>query len=82
MAYDLHNPVDRVIAADEAADHAQARRRGQRVREIANLLIAALDGHAQLRDPEVARRVLYGALVDALYGNAAVDIDPRPGDRR
>lgn len=74
---DLRDP-ETIIADDAHADHRRAHARGQRVRELANLVVSALDGHGAVRDSERARVIVYGALVDALYGNVAVDIDPRP----
>lgn len=78
MWTDPGDPVAQQLAADEHADHARAKARGQRVRELTNLVVSALDGHGVIRDHERARVIVYGALVDALFGTVAVDVDPRP----
>lgn len=75
---DLTDPVEHRLALDAARDHERAKARGQRVREITNRVISDLHAYGQVRDPEHARSIVYGAIVDALYGNAAVDLDPRP----
>jgi len=72
------DPIEQQLAADAARDHARAAARGQRVRELTNLIIGALDGHGCLWDADKARVIVYGALVDGMYGNNPVDVDPRP----
>lgn len=74
---DLREP-ETIISEDAARDHLRARSRGQRVRELTNLVVSALDGHGVLLDSEHVRVIVYGALVDGLYANLAVDVDPRP----
>jgi hypothetical protein len=75
MVIDTHDPIERLIADETTQDHARAKARGARVRVITNMVHGALDGHGLLRDQETARRVIYGALVDALYGcDVAVDL--------
>lgn len=71
------DPVETLLANDATRDHARAKARGERVRHITRYVVAALDGHGLLRDEDQARVVIYGALVDVLYGNASVDVDPR-----
>lgn len=72
--YDHGNPVDHVIAEDEAHDHARAKQRGERVLDITRIVLGALDGHGLVRDQEQARIVIWSALADALYGNCSIDI--------
>jgi hypothetical protein len=74
---DLRDP-ETVIADEAHEDHRRARIRGQRIRELTNLVVSALDGHGVVLDSQHVRVIVYGALVDGLYGNLAVDIDPRP----
>lgn len=74
----ISDPVEQMLSDEAAIDHARAVSRGQRVRHLANLVVGALDGHGCLIDQDKARVIIYGALVDGLFGNAAVDVDPRP----
>ena len=74
----IPDPVEHRLAVEAHADHERAQARGQRVREIANRIVSDLHAVGVLHDLDRARPVIYGALVDALYGNAAVDLDPRP----
>jgi hypothetical protein len=74
---DVRDP-EQVIADEATVDHLRARHRGQRVRDLTNLVVSALDGHGVVLDAEHVRVIVYGALVDGLYGNLSVDIDPRP----
>lgn len=71
------DPVERLLLDDEAFDHARAKARGQRVRALANLIVSALDGHGVLVDQDKARVIVNSVLCDALYADAAVDVDPR-----
>jgi hypothetical protein len=70
------DPVDALLAAETHADHAKARARGERVRDLAdacvNQLVAPGIVAAARRDD--ARVVLFDVLADALYGAAALDI--------
>jgi hypothetical protein len=74
MWTDPEHPAERLIAAETRADHALAKARGLRVLEITDLALCALDGHGLVRDQQQARIVLWAAIADALYGNAAIDI--------
>lgn len=83
MHHDPGDPVQRVIDREQARDHANAKARGERVRGLVDLLVAALDGYALIRDVEQARPILCATLAEGLYGLRAVDLDTRaPGDRR
>jgi hypothetical protein len=72
------DPVEAQIAADTQADHAQARRRGVRIRDLANACVNALVAPGLLAPRHVndARVALFSILVDDLYGSLAVDIPP------
>jgi len=78
MPLPLHrheDPVERLLADDAAADHAQAKTRGERVRDLADAIAVELHGrgmlHASRRD---TRAAIFHILADDLYGNAAIDI--------
>lgn len=69
--------IDPIVAATESADHAKAKDRGQRVLLIANRVISELSAEGQLRnDPDDLRAILFHALADGIYGNAAIDVPP------
>jgi|SRR4051812_8951894 hypothetical protein len=70
----IEDPVERQLATDTFLDHAKAKARGIRALEIADTALGALDGHGLVRDAERARVILWSAIADALYGNAAIDI--------
>lgn len=74
MEYDRHDPVSKLLADEEAADHARAKARGARIMDITRIVLGALDGHGLVRDQEQARIVIWSALADALYGNVSVDV--------
>jgi len=69
----IDDPVERQLATDTFLDHARAKARGQRALEIADVALGALDGHGLVTDQERARIILWSAIADALYGNAAID---------
>ena len=58
-----------------------ARRRGERVRDLADTIIAEflVAGFLSPTWADSARVVLFHVLADNLYGNAAIDIPPRKG---
>lgn len=72
----MADPED-LINQEQAFDHLLARHRGERVRELTNLLLSALHAHGVLVDLDRVRPIAYGVLVDWLYHGASVDIDPR-----
>jgi hypothetical protein len=74
MWIDHGDPVQQVIDAETAADHAKATERGLRALDLTNLVLCALDGHGLVRDQEQARIVIWAALADGMFGNASVDI--------
>lgn len=75
------DPLDVVMAREERMDHAQAERRGQRVRDLAEAVVAALMGPGLLPAAHRAQAVIVAVhiLADDLYGNAALDL---PADVR
>jgi hypothetical protein len=78
MATSERDPVEQQLVDDATRDHARAARRGQRVREFANRVVSELDAYGCVRDADRARVIIYGTLVDCLYGDQSVDVDPRP----
>jgi hypothetical protein len=72
--YEFGDPVHEAIGREEHSDHYRARARGQRVLLLADRLVIILQAQALLTDPDVARRKLFHALADDLYGNGALDV--------
>jgi hypothetical protein len=69
------DPTTNWLEREEARDHALAAARGLALREAADAVLSALDGHANAPpDPVAARVVIFSVLADWRYGNAAIDI--------
>jgi hypothetical protein len=76
--YELGDEALARIAAEERRDSVLAPARGQRVQVIADAVVAVLLKHGLLREPRTATVVLFHAIADCLYGNAALDIPQEP----
>lgn len=71
------HPSDAMLDQMAAEDHAQAKRRGEKVLEMTDAAIDSLIANQLLySDRDDCRVVLFHALADRLYGNAAIDIPP------
>jgi hypothetical protein len=66
--------IEDELAAEARHDHALAGARGERLRLLADGVIAVLHGDGLLRDLDSARVLVFHALAEHLYGNAAIDI--------
>jgi len=74
----VNDPIDAWLDAEKAADHAQAKHRGERVLALADALIEALEIHGlmPIGHRSDARVALFGTLADDIYGLKAVDVPP------
>lgn len=68
------DPLETLLADEATADHAHAKRRGERVQLLAESLASTLHARGLLRGSKDDAVVeLFGPLADDLYGNAAID---------
>lgn len=74
MAVDL-DPVDAMLAAEERADHAKAKGRGERLRLLADGIVNELiaSGALPAQHGRSARVATFHQLADELYGNQSID---------
>lgn len=65
-----------IIAREERTDHAQATRRGKRIRDLADACLSVLVARGLLASDRRndARVAIFSILVDDIYGGAAVNI--------
>lgn len=76
------DPVDALLAAEVATDHAQAKVRGARLLRVANRVIDEMQARGVLRaSADDVRGTIFHALADEFYGNAAIDVPPLRGGR-
>ncbi len=76
------DPIEAMLAADAADDHARARARGRRVLDLCDGVIEDLVAAGVTLDPAAARVAIYHTLADGLYGvTTAIDIPDLRGAR-
>jgi hypothetical protein len=73
--YEYGDPVAEQVDRAEQTDHYRATARGRRILLLADSLVDRLIGRGLLVPGAAdARRELFHALADTLYGNAAIDL--------
>jgi len=65
------------IDQDERRDHARASARGERLADLADAVVSALENNGLLREVRQARLVTFHMLAELLYSGRAVDIPAR-----
>ncbi len=65
------------IEQDERRDHARAYARGERLADLADAVVSALENHGLLHEGRTARLVTFHLLAELLYSGRAVDIPAR-----